>query len=539
MLKLLPFLLLPVVLQAQPRITPSPTFETNGNASTVGLLKSGQGDNLLLVYRSFKKDRIGFKGYLFSWAADAFSPDLKRLSNNEPDKIEFPDGEDAETGFAIDFGGPGLLLQQHLKKEKKMVVYHCAINPEGVIGKPKRVADYASWKQEDGAQESHLLNADSSLLLLALKPPRKEKDEPISYTILNREWKNVREGKLKMPGIDAEILSGDLLLATDTSIWMAAWVREKGQENSVRQEIWVWRNPTKPPQRIDMALSGERVITDMILTQSKQDGTVYVGGTFAAASKGALKGLFKPAIPPLDHHPEQGSFFVKIDKAGTVMTKQPAMFRESTFRFWGLNPSDVKKGDGVNVIKPRKIWLQPDGSAWLTLEEYYEDPGSAPGMVPGTTGALARSGGPRGGPAIAVRFDPEGKSQQELLIPKRAWSIHGSGMGYLLLAHKGQLAFLYNDHEDNLKRTAKEAGNLKPCKIADDDGMAMGQQDACTVLYFVDHKGQGKAQKVFGFKEAGYWFDPYSVFQLSPTRYIIGCDGRSGQFGLLRVDWPE
>jgi hypothetical protein len=141
------------------------------------------------------------------------TPDLKRLSNNEPIKIEFPDGDDIETGYALDFGGPSLLLQQHKKKEKKMIVYRCPLGPDGVIDKPKRVGDYYAWKREEGSKEFQLISSDSSLLLLALKPPEKDKDEPISFTIINREWKQVREGKLKMPGINAEILAGELFLA--------------------------------------------------------------------------------------------------------------------------------------------------------------------------------------------------------------------------------------------------------------------------------------------------------------------------------------
>lgn len=536
---LFPLLLLPSILLCQPKITLSPAFETKGNALTFGLLKSGASENLLLVYRTHKwGNRMIGQDYVYFWAADVFSPDLKRLTDNKPEKLDFPDGEDVATGSVCDFGGPNLVVQQQKRKEKKMVVYRCPIGPDGRISPPKRVGDYDAWKSYDGLQKFSLISPDSSLLLLALKPPEKNRDEPISYIIFNREWKQVREGKLKMPGIDAELLSGDFLLASDTSIWMPAWVREKGREELVRQEIWVWRNPATPPQRIDVALSGERVITGMTLTQST-NGLIYAGGTFAASTKNALKGLFKPAVPPLDHHPEQGAYCIKINDVGTIVAKESTLFRDSTFQFWKVSPSDVQKGDGINVIGPRRIYLQPDGSAWLTLEEYYDERGSIPGTVPGTTGALAHSGGPRGGPAIAVRFDADGKPQQELLIPKRAWSIHGSGMGYLLLTHQGQLAFLYNDHEDNLKRTAKVAGDLKVCKIADDSGMATGQQEACTALYFVDGKGQGKAQKLFGFKDTRYWFDPDTWFQVSPTRYIIGCNGRSGQFGLLRVDWPE
>jgi hypothetical protein len=138
-----------------------------------------------------------------------------------------------------------------------------------------------------------------------------------------------------------------------------------------------------------------------------------------------------------------------------------------------------------------------------------------------------------------VHFDPGGKPQPELLIPKATGSVNGSGMGHFMMAHKGQLAFLYNDNEKNLKRDIKTATGLRLGRVADFSGIPMGQQDVCTALYFIDEKRQGKGQKLFGIKETRYWFDPYSVYQVSPTRYIIGCDGRSGQFGLLRVDWPE
>lgn len=480
-------------------------------------------------------ERIGWPGYYYRWAADVISPDLKRLSTNKPKKIEFPDGEDAESGFAIHFGGPGLLFQQHKKKEKKMLVYRCAIGSDGIIGKPKHVCDYYAGKRDSDSKEYHTLSPDSSLLLLAHKPPENAKDEPISYTIMNKEWQQVREGKLGMPNITAEILSGDFLLAADTSIWLPVWIREEDNDDVVRQEIWVWRNHAAPPQRIDVSLSDDRLITGMALVHSPYDKFMYLGGAFANASKKARKSLFKLQSPPLDNAPEQGSFLIKINVTGNIEAKHAEMFGASTFSYWTVKPADVKKGSGIDLVSPWKIHPQPDGSVWLNLEIYYKTPGRSMG----TTGALSHSGFFHSGPIIALLYGSNGKPTQELLIPKFALSSYGSGLGHLMLIHKEKLAFLYNDNENNQTRLIKDASDLKPGLIADVSGIPMGQKDACSTLYYQDEKNKFKTQKLFNFKETKYWFDPYSVHQLSPTTYVIGCNGRAGVFGLLRVDWKE
>lgn len=536
-------LLFPVILEAQPVVTQSEPFESNDVTTTIGLMRNGQSDNLLLVYRTMGYDRIGFSSYSYRWAADVFSPDLKRLSTNKTKKIEFPNGKDAETGFALQFGEPSLVFQQHSKDEKKMHVYLCPIGSDGTIGKPKHICDYYAGKQDIDSKEYLTLNPDSSLLLLAQKPIEAARDEPFSYTILNKEWRQVHEGKLVMPNIDAEILSGDFLLAADTSIWIPVWLREKSNEDIVRQEIWVWRNPTAPPQRIDVSLSDDRLITDMKLVQSPYNGFIYLGGAFANSSKKAKRNMFgtftitlgPPSSNTSDKHPEQGPLLIKLNPEGTIVSKHSKMFEDASLSYWDLKPADVKKGGGIDHVIPWKILPQPDGSAWLCLEALYKTP------VAGTANtAKGLYEDVRNGPAIIIQYDVDGTPIQELLIPKSSVSSKGGGIGHFMLINKGKLAFLYNDNEKNLTWKAKSASDLKHGRIEDEStSIAYKQKQTCSTLCYQDEKNKFHTQKLFNLNETKYWFDPYSVYQLSPTTYIIGCNGRAGVFGLLRVDWKE
>lgn len=207
------------------------------------------------------------------------------------------------------------------------------------------------------------------------------------------------------------------------------------------------------------------------------------------------------------------------------------MFRETTFSYWDLEPVDIKKGGGIDQISPWKIHPQPDGSVWLNLEALYNT------LKP--TVSLGYYSAVNNGPAIVVQYGLDGKPTQELVIPKFSTSSTGSGMGHLMLINKGKLAFLYNDNEKNHSLGIKVASDLKPGQVADFIKPPNGQKDACSTLYYQDEKNKFKTQKLFNFKETKYWFDPYSVYQLSPTTYIIGCNGRAGVFGLLRVDWKE
>ncbi len=544
MIKSLPILLffLPVVCFAQPKITTSTAFETDskGTLSTLGLLKTGQGDNFLMVYRSAKLgSRFGPPKVHYTWAADVFTPDLKKLSGSELKKIEFPDGEDAEYGFAVNFGGgPYLLLQEHKKKEGKMIVYHCAIDQTGAIGKPKRLGSYSVREEESGSYRGVHISPDSATLLLIFLPSLEDPKDPISFIAFDRNWSTLQTGKLPMPNIDANILIKGIYFGEHSEIWMPAWVKANDQE-SLQQELWVWRDLKAAPQRIDVQLAPDKLITDMDIARSETDGAIYVAGLYGAHSKKALKSMFRSsASSPRDKHPAQGTFFLKIDpEKQTIDTRHEAPFRSQALRFWALSEKDIEKGEGISILGVQEIAPQPDGSIFFTVEQYFEDAGSP--INPANPTGLRHSGGPRCGPAIAVHYDASGKQDQEVLLKKQVMSVHGSGVGHRMFTHRGAALFVYNDHEDNIARPPEQNSGLKPCRVADVEGMVMGQKDAFTAMYYVDKAGRGNPKALFNFKEAGYWFDRHACLKLSPTRYILGCDGRTGQYGLLRVDMPE
>src|SRR5690606_26059660 len=125
------------------------------------------------------------------------------------------------------------------------------------------------------------------------------------------------------------------------------------------QEIWVWPWEKTAPVRIDVSLSGDKLITDMTLRQFGE--TVYAGGLYAASSKKAKKAIFDPPVPIRDDHPDQGTFIIKLDqKTNAIRSKSAQPFNEATFRRWGKNQKDIEKGDGIDLFRPAWCCHQAD-----------------------------------------------------------------------------------------------------------------------------------------------------------------------------------
>jgi hypothetical protein len=242
--------------------------------------------------------------------------------------------------------------------------------------------------------------------------------------------------------------------------------------------------------------------------------------------------LFAEVRPTEDLHPKQGSFLIKMTPKGAFQFNQSQIFEESTLIYWRMLPADIKNGRGIKYITPWKIYPQPDGSTWMNLEGIYNSAGPV-----NTTSGLTSSGTFFSGSAITVHFDPNGKPTQELVIPKFAGSNHGSGLRYLMLLHKGTPVFLFNNHEKNLNQN--RAIDLKLGRMVDVSGHSIGVSNVCAMIHYQDANNKFKTEKLFDHIEAKYWLNPTCMIQLSPTAYIIGCNGHDGKFGLLRVDLPE
>ncbi|MEZ4939326.1 MAG: hypothetical protein R3D58_00570 [Saprospiraceae bacterium] len=522
----------PAVGAAQPAVTASLSFqaESKGIIKMLGLLHAGVNDMVLAVYRSSECSNRATM-HQVKWAVDVFTSDMEKVKGNALQAIALPNMEAPDAEFAINFGGkPWLILLRFQKKPHRMVLYRCPIDLEGMIGSPEEFGSYPVEKVEYPVSEHGLLVApDASKLLFVYYPSSDSFNDPVSFALFDSNWSQLQSGYFNLPQMGYELRVGQAFFAPDNTIWMPSWTALE-QNNGVLQDLWIWQDPAMRPKRIDVRLDPDKLITSMKISLGT-DGKLYVGGVWAQATKKNLR-----AVPVEAAQYAQGCFFLKIDPDNQViLSKTTATFSDTLFRFWSLGETEVNEnGLGIKHLCVGETKPVSDGSFWVTMEVNLINPAFA--ANPSGGAAYPK---PFSGPVIIVKYGPDGTLQSEILVKRQIMSVEGSGNGHLLLPYADSGLLLYNVHQDDISDEPQHFGQLRLCQVVDIEGLAMWQQDSTAAALDLSSTPNGTATILFNFKEKEYWFDPSAWLQVSPTRLIVGCDGRNGNYGLIRVDWPE
>ena len=537
------WLLLPFLLIAQPTITKTEAFPTTGKITVEGILREPGSNNLLVVYEDYSSSGLAGKN---KWAVDVFSNDLQRLKAGIPEKMEFPGGEDVNFGMTVSLGGSAnIIFHRYDKKEKEVLLYRAQIESAGKIGtlnmfgtlrgKEASLFDVFMGASRNLSHPITAYSVDTNYLFLMRSYSDDKMKEPPTYIIVDRNWNIVRQGSLKFPdNEEVHYLLTLPAISNDGSIWMPIWTKT-GDQPETTQEVWVWKDANELPKRISITLSTEKLITDMRLQQSATDQMMYVGGMYSESSRRAQDAIFRPTSPPNDNHPAQGTFIAKIDAhTDQVITTATHPFEASTLQYWDRDQKDIEKGRGINLIRPVGVHPQADGSIWLNTEQYIITPErTSPG------GLLTIGGDPTYGPAIIVHYTADDKETKELVIGKSTYlSIDRHGSHFFDVGKNG-IFLLYNDHGGNVETPPARASNLRYGGVPNSTGggIPIVQKQACTAMYYADTNGQGKPECLFRFRETDYWLEPQTYIQTAPGVYIFACEGKDGEYGLLKAAW--
>ncbi len=522
------FIFLPIVCLAQPK-TNLAVFNGKGNYPIVqGLFREPVSGNIQLVHYFISTSIAPFKGK-YNWTVDTYSPELKQLASTEPLVLEFPNGKDAQWGFVSDLGRrPSMLFYQIDKKEDKIDVYRSAIGSNGAFSPLKKLGELAG-KQRQTTQLLTSYSADSSMLLLLFHPRAIDKNYgPFSYLVFDTQWNLIRQGNLRMPEEQGRYLLGRPMLNMDTSIWLPAWKHKDNDD--LLQEAWVWKNGQAVPQRIDVSLSSERLITDMVFRQSPISKLVYAGGSFTAASSKAKYSIFSFSSYLFDRHPTQGTFCTTIDtKAQKVLVKWSNLFKPKTLEQVDIRPEDFSKGKGIPLLGVADIHLLSNGSIWVNLEQYvYYSKNIVCGPGPFIIGAEADYGHPDFGPFLSVEYDPTGAISKEVHHGRSIGLPQDKGQSHFFAAGQQGAYILYNDHNENIN----DQGPKTWLKYRTS---RMSRNSFCTALWHVPVEGEGQPVNIFNLKESGVWIEPLKYIEYTPGNYILACGGFQ-KYGIFRID---
>lgn len=535
---LLSILFLPLLLSAQPTVTHIPGHSTK-ERSIVDLVRDGHTGNLFILYRGeFLAGKFGPTGdtYRYEWDVEVLSPDWKQIHAANTHELKTPKGDKILNGKLVSMHGNAcVIFLLYQKKEDKSIVYRA---PLGVSGMTETQTEIGSLdgKYMEESQLMYAYSADSSLFMIAQHPSRDKPKEPFSYIVVDEQGKVRRKGNLSIPQQPSDIVVGYPMIANDGTIWAPVWT----YDNGLRQEVWIWGANNARTTVVDISPSKERIVTDLQLRQSSYDGYVYAGGTFAAASGEAEKGMFRGKKWNNDPNPEQGTLSLKLDsKSGKVLTRSVQEFSPATLNFWGEKPGVLQKGGALNSLRVVDILPMRDGSTWVGIEQFYQlfQEGTI-NYTPQAIGSItdgAKYGDPCSLSAIVAHYAPSGEVIQELVIGKRTWSIGNAGIGYFFAAKdQGDLLALYTDHEDNPGKTIVKEENLERTMVG---GYGNMKKTACAALFTASPQGKTTSRRLFTQKETGDWLNPDAYVQIAPNSYVFLHLITGNKYGLLRVDW--
>ncbi|MCE7926771.1 MAG: hypothetical protein DYG98_27345 [Haliscomenobacteraceae bacterium CHB4] len=532
------FLLFPLMTGAQPRVTQSQVFKWEEAMDVNGITSDATSGNIFLLYQDFslvnKMSPSGPKER-YKWAVDVFSPDLKPLHRNKPQQLDMPGGDEVPIGHAVSFEGkPHLVFLLHKKKENKTEVYRAALQPDGVIGKPE-LAGALDGKWVEESQIMYARSADNALFLVAKHPSRDKPKEPFSYIVFDQKGNIRRKGNLQIPPEPSDLAVGYPMVANDGAIWAPVWADDKG----LRQEVWVWSEGGNQPVKTDISPSDGKIATDLVLRQSVHDGFVYAGGTFAAASDGAEKGMFKSKRWHNDPNPEQGTFSLKLDsKSGKVVSRSVHTFSAATLSFWDKKPDALKKGDGLNSIRALDVLPMADGSVWVGVEQFFQifQEGTI-NYTPQAIGSITDGrnfGDPCCESGVLAHHSSAGELLQEQVLGKRSWAINDNGLGYFFRTNaQGDLVALYTDHEANPGKNIVKAGQLERTLVG---GYGNLRENACGAMMTMKKGEKSTTKKLFTQDETGTWFEPRLCVQVSDGAFLFVSAGRGFSYHLLKLE---
>lgn len=531
------FLFFPVALIAQPRVTQGPAIKTDKIPDIYGIAHETSSGNIFLLYREFNNAKVMSPTQVlhYKWAIDVISPDLKPLHRNKPQNLDIPKGEEIEIGQVVSFEGkPWVIFLLYKKKETETEVYRAPVQTDGTIGKLEK-AGKLDGKFFEQSQVMYAHSADNSLFMVAQHPSRNKPKEPFSFLVFDQKGNVRRKGNLLIPKEPEDLTVGYPVVANDGNIWAPVWTYNDG----LRQEVWMWTEGAPQPVKTNVAFSKDQIVTDLKLKQSPHDGFMYAGGTFAAASDDAEKGMFKGKKWNNDPNPEQGTLSLKLDsKNGKVISKTMHPFSTATLNFWDEKPDILKKGGGLNSIRAVDLLPLADGSVWVGVEQFYQVFQSGTiNYTPQAIGSITDGflyGDPCSESGILAHHSPTGELSDERILDKHVWAIKDYGLGYFFRTNsRGDLIMLYTDHEDNPGKNITEINQLERSYI----GLyGTFKTTACGAMKIAKKDEKSNSKRLFTQNETKTWLEPRLNVQAASNTFVLVCVGNSNTYSLLKLD---
>ena len=475
-------------------------------------------------------DLLGYDDGAFYLSAYIKSDQLiekldKNLGNPQTYTFEEKDAETKEKfePFSrIYFANRLYFLKTNLdKKTKTTTLYAEEINTKSmsVKGKMKKLSDITYEKRRDkGGWSIETSPSENYLMVIETIPTEKEENEQFNVVMLDSALNQVWRKNLELPYVNTLFFRQKFLVDDDGNFYVMGKLYKDKVKDRVRGQVnymyHIISFADKGNSKIDYEVKlADNYITDITITKN-DNNDILCAGFYSKKGQASIDGSFFLTLDPATKSVKASNLKeFDIEFMTEYMTEgqeKRAKRREEKGKDDELYEYDlrslVKRSDGGVMLVGEQFVIRIEtyrcGNSMCTRTRYYYND------------------------IIVVNIDPAGKIEWAKKIPKRQMSVNDGGYysSYAMAVTENKIAFIYNDHKDNLE--SEKSKRIKNFNLGDRNGVV--------TIATVDDNGVVTRDVLFDNTETEVIIRPKVCDQIDDTHMLLfGERKKMEQFGIV------
>ncbi len=407
------------------------------------------------------------------------------------------------------------------KKTKTTTLYAEEINTKtmSVKGKKKKLSDITYEKRRDkGGWSTVTSPSENYLMVIEGIPTEKEENEQFNVVMLDSSLNQVWRKNLELPYLNTLFYRQEFMVDDDGNFYVLGKLYRDKVKNRVRGEANFMYHlisySDNGNSRIDYEIKlAENFITDITIDKNDNEDIVCAG-FYSKKGMTSIDGSFFLTLDPISKSIKASNLKeFDIEFMTEYMTEgqeKRAKKREEKGKENELYEYDlralVKRSDGGVILVGEQFLIRIEtyrcGNSTCTRTRYYYND------------------------IIVVNIDPTGKIDWAKKIPKRQMSVNDGGFysSYALAVTESKIAFIYNDHRDNLE--SEKSKRIKNFNLGDRNGVV--------TIATVDDNGVVTRDILFDNTETEVIIRPKVCDQIDDSHMLLFGERRKmEQFGIV------
>ncbi|MFZ7114627.1 MAG: hypothetical protein ACO1G9_04530 [Bacteroidota bacterium] len=407
------------------------------------------------------------------------------------------------------------------KKTKTTTLYAEEINTKtmSVKGKIKKLSDITYEKRRDkGGWSTVTSPSDNYLMIIESIPTEKEENEQFNVVMLDSALNQVWRKNLQLPYENTLFYRQKFMVDDEGNFYVLGKLYKEKAKERVRGHVnymyhiiaFADHGNSKIDYEVKLA---DNFITD--ITIAKNDGgDIVCAGFYSKKGQASIDGSFFLTLDPSTKSIKASNMKeFDIEFMTEYMTEgqeKRAKKREEKGKDDEMYEYDlhtlIKRSDGGVMLVGEQFFIRQIqyrcGNSYCTRTNYYYND------------------------IIVVNIDPAGKIEWAKKIPKRQLSVNDGGFysSYAIAVTESKIAFIYNDHRDNLD--SEKSKRIKNFNLGDKNGVV--------TIATVDDNGVVTRDILFDNTETEVIIRPKVCDQIDESHLLLFGDRRKmEQFGIV------